>query len=149
MKLNKLIKKESVKALIIGIITALILSAIMVPAFKFGIAPMPKPPGLAFAEMLVGRQLPLAVGLLFHVGYLLFWSLVYVVLFKDDLSFLNALLLSLFLWVVILVGFFPLLGWGFLGLAIGPKMIPGSLVPHILFAVVLWGLCRAGFRKTA
>ena len=127
--------------------TALLLTAVMLPAFKLGVAPMPKFPSLAFAETLFGRDLPLPVGLLFHVAYVTFWGVVYVALFRDRLTFLNALWLGLGLWVVILVIFFPVVGWGFLGLAISPKLIPASLVPHVLFAVFLWGLCRLGFKK--
>ena len=107
---------------------------------------MPKQPSLAFAETLLGRPLPLPVGLLFHVTCLTFWSVIYVMLFRDRLTFLNALWLALALWVVILVVFFPFIGWGFLGLAISPKLIPASLIPHVLFAVVLWTMCRIGFR---
>lgn len=146
MKIQWLTPKDTLKALGIGVLTAVILSAIMVPAFKFGIAPMPKPPSLAFAQLLLGPNVPLPVGLLFHVGYVTFWGLVYVVVFRDDLTFLNALWLGLALWGVILVVFFPIIGWGFLGLGISPKLIPASLVPHVLFAVFLWGLCRWGFK---
>ncbi|MEE9160152.1 MAG: hypothetical protein V3U60_17435, partial [Gammaproteobacteria bacterium] len=121
-------------------------SAIMVPAFKLGIAPMPKPPSLAFAQVLLGPNVPLAVGLLFHVAYVTLWALVYVIVFRDHLTFLNALWLGLALWGVILLVFFPVIGWGFLGLAISPKLIPASLVPHLLFAVFLWGLCRLSFK---
>ena len=147
MQIHSLAPKEALKAVGIGILTALLLSAVMVPAFKFGISPMPKPPGLAFAETLFGRGLPMPVGLLFHVAYVTFWALAYVMVFRDRLTFLNALWLGLGLWVVILVFFFPVVGWGFLGLAISPKLIPASLVPHVLFAVFLWGLCRIGFKK--
>ena len=147
MRIHSLTPKEALKAVGIGIVTALLLSAVMVPAFKFGIAPMPKPPSLAFAETLFGRDLPLPVGLLFHVAYVTFWALAYVMVFRDRLTFWNALWLGLGLWVVILVVFFPIVGWGFLGLAISPKLIPASLVPHVLFAVFLWGLCRIGFKK--
>lgn len=140
--------QEIWKALGIGVLTSLILSAVMVPAFLLGIAPMPKQPSLAFAEWLLKRELPLPVGLLFHVAYLTFWSLAYVVLFRHDLSFRGALSLSLFLWAIILVVFFPLLGWGFFGLGVSPKLIPASFVPHFLFAVVLWGLCQWGFRRS-
>ncbi len=87
------------------------------------------------------------VGLLFHVAYVTFWALAYVMVFRDRLTFLNALWLGLALWVVILVVFFPVVGWGFLGLAISPKLIPPSLVPHVLFAVFLWALCRIAFKK--
>ncbi len=146
MKIQWLTPKETLKALGIGILTAVLLSAVMVPAFKFGIAPMPKPPSLAFAQVLFGPNVPLPVGLLFHVAYVTFWALVYVIAFRDHLTFLNALWLGLALWVVILVVFFPIIGWGFLGLGISPKLIPASLVPHVLFAVFLWGLCRLSFK---
>ncbi len=43
MKLHVLPTEEVLKALAIGVITALLLSAVMVPAFKFGLAPMPEP----------------------------------------------------------------------------------------------------------
>ncbi len=147
MRIHSLAPKEALKAVGIGILTALLLSAVMVPAFKFGISPMPKPPSLAFAETLFGRGLPMPVGLLFHVAYVTFWALAYVMVFRDRLTFWNALWLGLGLWAVILVFFFPIVGWGFLGLAISPKLIPASLVPHVLFAVLLWALCRIAFKK--
>ena len=75
------------------------------------------------------------------------WAVIYVSLFRDRLSLLNALWLAIFLWIVILVFFFPLFGWGFFGLAISPKLIPASLVPHVLFALFLWALLRLGFKK--
>jgi hypothetical protein len=94
MKIQWLTPKETLKALGIGVLTAVLLSAAMVPAFKFGIAPMPKPPSLAFAQLLLGPNVSLAVGLLFHVAYVTFWALVYVVVFRDHLTFLNALWLG-------------------------------------------------------
>ncbi len=75
MQIHSLARKEALKAVGIGILTALLLSAVMVPAFKFGISPMPKPHSLAFAETLFGRGLPMPVGLLFHVAYVTFWAL--------------------------------------------------------------------------
>lgn len=69
------------KAAGIGVVTAALLSAIMVPAMKMGVSPMPKPVALAFAERLFNRELPLPVGLLFHVAWVTLWSVVYVLLF--------------------------------------------------------------------
>ncbi len=146
MQIHRLSRTEALKALGIGVLTAVLLSAVMVPAFKLGIAPLPEPPSLALAKLLLGANTPLPVGLFFHVAYVTFWSVVYVSVFRDRLIFRNALWLGLALWVVILVVFFPLLGWGFFGLAIGPKLIPASLAPHVLFTVFLWGLCRWGFK---
>ncbi|MEX0752055.1 MAG: hypothetical protein WD073_03920 [Xanthobacteraceae bacterium] len=149
MKIHALPMMEIWKATGIGVLTAVLLSAIMLPAFKLGIAPMPQMPSLAFAETVLGRELPLPVGLLFHVLYVTFWSVAYVVLFRDRLTFLNALWLGLALWVIVLVAFFPVVGWGFLGLGISPRLIPAALVPHLLFALFLWALCRIGFTQPA
>lgn len=148
MTARPLSNAELWKAVAVGIVTALLLSAIMLPAFKFGVAPMPKFPSLAFAEIVLRHPVPLPVGLGFHVGYVTFWSVVYVALFRDRLTFLNALWLALALWVFLLVVFFPVIGWGFLGLGISVKLIPAGLVPHLLFAFFLWGLCRLVFKKS-
>jgi len=43
--------------------------------------------------------------------------------------------------------FFPILGWGFFGLAISPKLIVASLVPHALFAVIVWQTTLLMFTK--
>lgn len=146
MKIHALSKSDAIKALGVGIVTSLLLSAVMVPVFKLGISPMPKPPSLAFAESVFGRALPLPVGLLFHVAYVTGWTVVFVVLFRDRLSFLRALGLALMLWIIALVIFFPVNGWGFLGLAVSPKLIVAALIPHVLFAVFLWALCRMSFK---
>lgn len=148
LRLNKLPVSELTKAGGVGIVTALLLTAVMVPAMKFGFSSMPKPLGLAFAETVLGRALPLPVGLLFHILYVAFWSIAYVSLFRDDLSLTKALVLGGLLWIGVLLVFFPIVGWGFLGLAISPKLIVGSLVPHVLFAVFLWGLCRVVFKAS-
>jgi hypothetical protein len=148
MRFHRLPPTDLLKAIAIGIVAAVLLSAVMVPALRLGISPLPKPLGLAFAEMVLGRSLPPPVGLLFHVAYVTAWSVVYVVLFRHALTFRNALLLGLFLWLLVLFVFFPIVGWGVLGLAITPKLIVASLVPHLLFAVFVWGLSRMAFRQT-
>lgn len=147
MQFHPLTPAETLKAIGVGVGTAVLLSAVMVPALRLGISPLPQPLGLAFAETVLGGPLPLPVGLLFHVVYVAIWAVVYVALFRHALTIGNAVLLGLFLWLLVLVVFFPVVGWGFLGLAIGPPLIVASLVPHLLFAVFLWGLCRLAFRQ--
>ena len=55
--------------------------------------------------------------------------------------------LGLALWVVVLVVLFPIIGWSFLGLGVSPALIVASLIPHVLFAVFLWGLGRLMFKS--
>ena len=74
------------------------------------------------------------------------FSVIYVGLFRDALTFPRALGLAAALWALVLVFFFPVVGWGFFGLAVTPGMIAASAVPHLLFAIVLWGLCKLAFK---
>ena len=146
MRFHDLSVREWAKAFGVGVANGLLLSAVMVTAFKSGVSPLPKPVGLAFAETVLGGPLPLPVGLAFHLAYVTFWSMAFVAFLRDSLTLRNALALALALWIGILFVFFPIIGWGFLGLAISPKLIVASLVPHVLFGVFLWGLCRFAFR---
>ena len=130
----------------IGILVAILTAAVMLGATAAGLSPFPKPPSLAFAETVLGRALPLPVGLLFHAAYVTFWCLVYVRFFpRRGLG--PALALGFALWLAILAVFFPVVGWGFAGLAVSPKIIVASFVPHLLFALLLWALDRYGTPK--
>lgn len=145
MRLHRLSATEVAKAVGVGVVTAILLSIIAIAGQVSGMSPMPEPLGLAFAKVILG-DVPLPVGLVFHLVYVTFWTVVYVALFRTELTFVNALGLGLFLWVLVLIGFFPLVGWGFLGLQVGPQLIVAALVPHLLFSVFIWGLSRLVFR---
>lgn len=132
----------------VGIGVSVLTAAVMVGLLKAGISPFPKPPSLAFAETLLGRSLPLPVGLLFHTAYVTFWSVMFVRYFPRR-TLTTALALAGVLWLVILAVFFPIVGWGFAGLAVSPKLIPASFVPHLLFGLFLWGLDKYVPRRSA
>lgn len=147
-RLHRLKRGEWLKAIGVGIVTALLLSAVMVPALRLGVSPLPAPLGLAFAQTVLGRPLPMPVGLLFHLVYVVFWSVALIVVLRGDVRLRHAAALGLALWVLVLVVFFPVVGWGLLGLEVGPELIVGSFVPHVLFAVFLWALSRLTFAKS-
>ena len=134
-------KPSWLRSIGIGIAVLALTAIVMVTLLKAGVSPFPQPPSLAFAETLLGRSLPLPVGLLFHTAYVTFWSGVFVRYFPRK-TLPTALGLAAVLWGVILVVFFPVVGWGFAGLAIGPQLIPASALPHLLFGLLLWGLDR-------
>ena len=129
------------RAVLIGIGVSVLTAAFAMVLAAKGISPFPKPPSLAFAETILGRDVPLPVGLLFHLAYVTFWCVMFL-RFSPSRSFVAALALGAALWVVVLVVFFPLIGWGLAGSAIGSKLIPASAMPHILFALFLWALNR-------
>ena len=126
------------QAIGVGLLVAIITAAAMLALTAARVSPFPMPPSLAFAETLTGRSLPLPVGLLFHTAYVTFWSTLYL-RFCRRRSLGIALALAAGLWVVMLVVFFPIVGWGLAGLSLSPKLIPASFVPHLLFGLLLWG----------
>lgn len=140
--------RDWAKAVAIGIGVSVLTALLMFIGFASGISPLPKSLGLAFAETVLGAQLPLPVGLLFHAAWVTAFSVLYIGLFRDSLTFARAFWLAVALWLSVLVFFFPMVGWGFLGLAVGPKLIVGAAVPHLLFAIFLWGLSRWVFQDS-
>lgn len=90
------------RAIGIGILVSALTAAVMLALTAAGVSPFPKPPSLAFAETVVGRALPLPIGLLFHTVYVTFWSVIFVrCLPRRDVW--AALGLAALLWIVILV----------------------------------------------
>lgn len=126
------------KAAVVGLVTAILTAALMLVAIKQGISPLPKPLGLAFAESIFGTNLPKLVGFVFHAAWVIFWTLVYVRL-SPAIRFSHALYLAAGLWISALVVFMPIAGWGMLGLSVTPRLIVAASIPHILFAVFIWG----------
>lgn len=152
MRLHSLTSREWGITIAVGIGVAVLTAALMLIGLKSGVSPLPRPLGLAFAETLIGTELPLPVGLLFHTVWVTLFTAVYVVLFRDALTFMRAFWLAAGLWALVLAFFFPFVGWGFFGLAVSPRLIVAAAVPHLLFAVFLWALCRLAFgqrRSTA
>lgn len=136
------------RSVAVGLGTAILTSLIMVPLMKAGISPLPQPLSLAFASTLFDRTLPLPVGLLFHIVYVTFWGTIYARYFPER-SLKAAFILAFVLWLLVLVVFFPIVGWGFAGLDVSPKLIPASLLPHVLFGLFIWGLNRFLTPKSA
>lgn len=136
------------RGIIIGVVISVITAVMMMVMMKVGALPLPKPLGLAFAEKITGRTLPLPAGMLFHMMYVTFWSVVFVRFFPRR-DIVTALALAAVLWVLVLVIFFPVVGWGFAGSGVSPKLIPAALMPHMLFGLLLWALNKYAHRKAA
>jgi len=61
-----------------GLLTGILAALVMVALKENGFSPVPMPLGLAFAETLLHKHLPLPVGLAFHLAYVTFWGTVFV-----------------------------------------------------------------------
>lgn len=145
MHIHKLSAPEWGKAIAVGVAVSVLTGAVMFLGLKSGISPLPKPLALAFATTLLDMKLPLPVGLLFHAAWVTFFSVVYVLLFRDALTFMRAFWLAFVLWALVLAVIFPAVGWGFFGLAVTPKLIIAAAVSHLLFAVLLWAFSKFAF----
>ncbi|MCT7373585.1 hypothetical protein [Chelativorans salis] len=144
MRIHQLPAGEWGKVVAIGVVVAVLTGAIMFAGLQAGVSPLPRPLALAFAQTLLG-PVPMPVGMLFHVAWVTLMSVVYVVLFRDALTFMRALGLAVVLWLLVLVFFFPFVGWGFFGLSESPRLIVAAAISHLLFAIFLWGLSRLAF----
>lgn len=143
-----LVSRRFWKAVAAGVITSIGAAAIMAIGMKTGVSPLPKPLGLAFAEWLLARSLPLPIGLLFHLAYVTGWSVLFITLAPARwLRFWPILGFGLTLWLLAILVFTPLVGWGIAATAVaGPKGIVATLVAHLLFVFFLWLSCRWLFR---
>lgn len=115
MKMRTFDGRDWAKAIGIGVAVSILTAAFMLATMKAGVSPLPKSLGLAFAETITGRSLPLPMGLLFHTVWVTTFSALYLVVFRDSLTFMRALGLGTVLWLFVLIFFFPIVGWGFLG----------------------------------
>lgn len=130
----------------IGLAISVLTAVASVIAQKTGISPLPKPLALAFAKTLLGDWVPLPLGLGFHTLYVTFWSVIFVRFFPKR-TLMTALGLGLVLWLAVLAVFFPIVGWGFAGLGVSLMLIPASLMPHVIFALLLWAFVKLAVKK--
>lgn len=84
----------------------------------------------------------LAKALLVHLSVGMIWALVYVIVFEPRLpgpGWQRGALFALGPWILSVVVFLPLVGGGFLGLAIGAGPLPmlGNLILHLAYGSVL------------
>ena len=128
-----------------GLLTGILAAVVMVALKKNGFSPVPMPLGLAFADTLLHKHLPLPIGLAFHLAYVTFWGTVFVLFAHPRLTLGRIAALSLALYLFALLVFVPVVGWGLFGAAVGPRVAGGLAITHVLFGLFLWLSCRLAF----
>jgi len=139
-----------IKAILTGFLGSLIMFLLMMLGiYGTGIAPFNVPPSAAFLIKLGLPAKPLA--LIVHFGYGAFWSLLLVYLYKEQTNIKKGLGLALVAWLIMMVIYSPIIGWGFFGfggasalnptnplfLEAGPKYLISTLVLHLIFGAVI------------
>lgn len=136
--------KELSRAALVGLLAAIGTAIVTVPLFKSGLPPMPEAPSLAFAKTLFG-PVPDPVGVIFHLLYVTGVTTAFLALAGARPSLSRIVGVSAVFYVLALAVFFPIVGWGFAGLAVTPKIAVAALVPHVLYGLLLWGADRVVF----
>lgn len=137
------------RAALVGAFGSFIVLIFIQLGIRAGVAPFNLSPAAAFLE-----QLGLNIGplpLLVHFGYGAVWSMVLVGLFQERVTIDKGLILALALWLLLMVLYSPLIGWGVFGvgntgefssdhplyLAPGPQYPMTMLVLYLLYGTVI------------
>jgi hypothetical protein len=138
------------KAAIVGLLGSLIMFVLMMLAMNvLNVAPFNVPPSAAFLAKLGLNVGPLP--LLAHFGYGVFWSVVFVWLFQERMTWVRGLGLAGALWLVMMLVYSPIIGWGPFGLGnastlpadaplhldAGPAYAVSTLVLHAVYGLTI------------
>ncbi len=143
------------KAGIVGLIGSLVMFIMMQISLSTGMAPFNVPPSAAFMISIGLPAKPLA--LIVHFLYGAFWSVLLVAIYKQATSVGKGILFSLIPWLILMLVFSPIIGWGVFGMGDGNDVAKdselylgssamffvASLVLHILFGAIIGWLDRA------
>ncbi len=129
-----------------GVAATIAMSIPMAVGMATGVAPMPEPIPKALVTLIFGGGLPasLLMGLSAgsHLGYGGVFGALLARLFPEA-GLREGLGMGALLWLVMQVVILPLLGWGFFGASITPKIAVATLVLHLIYGATLgWGLAR-------
>lgn len=149
-----------IKAAIVGALAALIMFLCMQALVVVGIAPFNTPPSAAFLISVDMPPEPLAA--IGHFLYGMLWSMVLVGIYGPRTSIGKGLTLSLLLWLVMMVVYTPVIGWGLFGFGGEGQALPAdhplhlsdpityviaTLVIHLIYGAIIGGLNPAWGRR--
>lgn len=131
------------KSALAGIIGSLVMFIfLMIGINVTGFAPFNVPPSAALLT-----KLGLAVGplpLIVHFGYGAFWSIVFLSIYKHRADIKKGLFLSVLLWLILMVVYSPIIGWGVFGfgasageLAVDAPLYLGSAIKYSVMTLLL------------
>ena len=130
-----------VKAAAVGVLGSLVMFLFMMfGIYVTGMAPFNVPPSAAFLLSLGLPGMPL--NLVIHFGYGAMGSIVLVSLFQKSTDYLKGFGLAIFLWLIMMFIYSPVIGWGIFGF--GPMDLPADaplhLEPGLGYPIITLGL---------
>ncbi|GAB3684942.1 hypothetical protein [Salinisphaera aquimarina] len=132
-----------IKAGCVGLIGSLIIFIVMFVGVNVtGAAPFNLSPSAAFLAAIDIPPKPLA--LLLHFGYGFAWAVVLYALFRDRVSIANGTGLALVQWLLMMIVYTPIIGWGLFGfggsghdLAADAPLYIGNPIKYVVLTLVL------------
>lgn len=123
-----------------GIIATFFMTALMLTGMISGISPIPQPIPAAIIESILGT-LPKPVLMILGMGaHFMYGGIGGLILFKtsrEKHQILQGLAWGIILWLIMHLAVLPLIGWGFFASAMDSKIIPATLVLHLIYGGVL------------
>lgn len=105
--------QAAIKSGIVGLIASLVMFILMQIILATDFAPFNTAPSHAFLNTLgIDSK---AVAIILHFLYGIFWSILIVPFYGDDLNFGRCISLSIILWIILMIVLSPVMGWGFFG----------------------------------
>ncbi|MFP4103738.1 hypothetical protein [Coleofasciculus sp.] len=128
------------KAALFGALGGLAMFILLQIAITMGMAPINVPPSAAFLKSIGLPPEPLA--LIVHFGYAMVGSMILIAIFGNRTNVTKGIGLALVLWLILMLVFSPIIGWGFFGATgakqqLSPPLQIGSPGMYIIATLVL------------
>lgn len=134
------------KAALVGALAALVMTGIRLPLVYADLMPYNLSPPMAFLAWLgLPADIVPAAGLAMHLGYGVVWSLIFAAIFMPRcevgrLSVGHGIALGILLWLIFMLIYSPIMGWGFFGFGGEGRELPPEDPLHL---GSLWGYLGA------
>lgn len=125
---------------VFGIIATFFMTIVMLTGMISGISPIPQPIPSAIIESMLGSLPKPALMILGMAAHFVYGGVAGVVLFKlakQQRPVIQGLAVGIILWLIMHLVVLPLIGWGFFASAMNPKIVPATLVLHLIYGGVL------------
>lgn len=140
------------RGLVWGFFGTLAMTIIMITGTVLQMSPMPAPIPIAIAKWILGdlpKPILVIVGMLSHFVYGGMAGIIFSILLKDAVHLWKGLIWGIILWIGMQIIILPLLGWGFFGAEVSPKIAVATLILHLIYGGVLgsgssWAKNRSG-----
>lgn len=119
-----------IKAGAVGALGSLVIFIVMLLGVNVtGFAPFNMPPSAAFLTALGLPAKPLAI--IVHFGYGIVWAMILYALFRERVSVANGVALATVQWLIMMLVYSPIIGWGLFGLSGPAHELPPDAPLHL------------------